>query len=100
MTLIDDRTSELAEKAARSECRSCGKTGLKAVLDLGSTPLADRLLKSADAAEDTWPLSVAFCPHCTLVQILDTVQPEILFDQDYPYFSSFTLSGVAADERW
>ena len=60
------------------------------VLDLGSTPLADRLLKSADAPEDTYPLSVAFCPSCTLVQILETVPPDVLFCNDYPYYSSFS----------
>src|SRR5215208_4659744 len=90
MTLIDNRTEELTEKAARSACRSCGKTGMLPVLDLGSTPLADRLLKSADAPEDTYPLSVAFCPNCTLVQILETVPPDVLFCNDYPYYSSFS----------
>jgi SAM-dependent methyltransferase len=90
MTLIDNRTEGLTVKAATSACRSCGRTGMKPVLDLGTTPLADRLLSSADAAEETWPLSVAFCPHCTLVQILETVPPDVLFCNDYPYYSSFS----------
>ncbi len=34
------------------------------------------------------PLTFAFCPDCSLVQILETVKPEILFGQEYPYFSS------------
>src|SRR5690606_8747166 len=39
--------------------------------------------------EDTrYPLEVAFCPTCTLVQILHTAEPEVLFCQDYPYYSS------------
>ena len=29
-----------------------------------------------------------FCPGCSLVQIAETVDPEVLFGGDYPYFSS------------
>jgi SAM-dependent methyltransferase len=35
------------------------------------------------------PLEIAFCPHCTLVQITESVSPPELF-QDYVYFSSFS----------
>lgn len=73
-------------------CRSCGRTGLKLFLDLGVTPLADRLLTEKQLAErePVFPLQVAFCPHCTLMQILETVPPEILFGEEYPYYSSFS----------
>ncbi len=40
--------------------------------------------------EPAFPLEVAFCPNCSLVQILETVPPEQLFGKDYPYFSSFS----------
>jgi SAM-dependent methyltransferase len=39
-------------------------------------------------SELTVPLDLAFCPSCALVQITETVDPEILFCRDYPYFSS------------
>ena len=73
-------------------CRSCGHPGLEPVLDLGRTPLADRLLSAADLAEQepVYPLQVAFCPQCSLVQITETVPPEVLFCEDYPYYSSFS----------
>ncbi len=73
-------------------CRSCGSGELQSFLNLGITPLADRLLTEAQLAEHepTHPLEVAFCPQCTLVQILETVPPEELFCDDYPYFSSFS----------
>ena len=75
-------------------CRSCGSpdgAALVPVLDLGGTPLANRLLTSAqlDDPEPIYPLDLAFCPHCTLLQITETVPPEILF-RDYLYFSSFS----------
>ncbi len=61
-------------------------------LDLGSTPLADRLVTdpAKSEAEPTYPLEVAFCSDCSLVQILETVSPDVLFREDYPYFSSFS----------
>jgi SAM-dependent methyltransferase len=73
-------------------CRSCGNTGLQLFLDLGVTPLADRLLspKQLEEPEPRFPLQVAFCPHCTLMQILETVQAEVLFCEEYPYYSSFS----------
>jgi SAM-dependent methyltransferase len=75
-------------------CRSCGSpdgTRLVPVLDLGVTPLANRLL-SADQladAEPTFPLSLRFCPLCSLLQITETVPPDVLF-RDYVYFSSYS----------
>jgi SAM-dependent methyltransferase len=75
-----------------STCRSCGETRLEPILDLGKTPLADRLLRKDQLGEPepVFPLEVVFCPQCTLVQIRETVAPEVLFASDYPYFSSFS----------
>jgi len=80
------------DKCFQATCRSCGQSGLKAVLDLGMMPLSDGLLTEAQLAkpEGTYPLETAFCPHCSLVQILETVPPETLFCEDYPYYSSFS----------
>ena len=72
-------------------CRSCGKAGLRLVLSLGGTPLANALLTAheLDLPEARYPLDLVFCPECFLVQILETVPPETLFS-NYPYFSSFS----------
>src|SRR5262245_43558225 len=90
-------------------CRSCGARNgfeasesavstrngngrsLHAVLDLGSTPLANRLLQAAELSEPepTYPLQLVFCSKCSLCQITETVPPELLF-RDYVYFSSFS----------
>jgi SAM-dependent methyltransferase len=40
--------------------------------------------------EPRFPLNVAFCQECTLVQILETLSPEVIFCRDYPYYSSFS----------
>ena len=73
-------------------CRSCGGKDLTVFLSLGDMPLSDGLLAAEDLErqEPRYPLDVAFCPDCALVQILETVPPERLFGADYPYFSSFT----------
>lgn len=82
--------NNMAAKCAASSCRSCGSIGLRPVLDLGLMPLSDGLVREDQtASEDArYPLEVAFCPKCSLVQILQTVPPEVLFRQDYPYYSS------------
>ena len=84
----------LLEKCLKTQCRSCRKSGLKPVLNLGQMPLSDGLLTEAQLTEkeDKYPLEVAFCPSCSLVQILETVPPEKLFCDDYPYYSSFSES--------
>lgn len=75
-------------------CRSCGNTGLEPALSLGRTPLADVLLteEQLEQPELIVPLELVFCPHCALVQITESVSPEILFGKDYPYFSSVSKS--------
>lgn len=71
-------------------CRSCQLSDLEIFLDLGHLPLADRILskEQLEQPEPTFPLEVAFCHNCSLVQILETVPPEKLFCNDYPYYSS------------
>jgi len=75
-------------------CRACSSLKCIPILSFGTTPLADALL-SADqlgSPEVTAPLDLVFCPECSLVQITETVPPEILFCRNYPYFSSVSKS--------
>ncbi|MEO1004307.1 MAG: class I SAM-dependent methyltransferase [Cyanobacteria bacterium J06638_38] len=78
----------------KPSCLSCGNSDLNSIISFGYTPLADNLLtrEQLDSAEYTAPLDLAFCPECSLVQITEIVPPEILFCQDYPYFSSVSPS--------
>ncbi|MDR3685377.1 MAG: class I SAM-dependent methyltransferase [Coriobacteriia bacterium] len=73
------------------ECRSCGCGGLRPIVSLGETPLANSLLAEADLDRDEprYPLDLVFCPHCSLVQITLSVPPQQLFGE-YLYFSSFS----------
>jgi len=77
-----------------AKCRSCNQGGLTVFLDLGEKPPSDRILTKEMLAkpEPFYPLEVAFCPHCSLVQILATVPAEDLFTDGYEYYSSFIPS--------
>jgi SAM-dependent methyltransferase len=76
-------------------CRSCGSRALETVLDLGEQPLANALRAPDDVGSDErrYPLAVALCPDCSLLQLTHAVAPELLFS-NYPYFSSFSSTMV------
>jgi hypothetical protein len=54
-------------------------------------PLANAYLTREELArgEEKYPLDLAFCPSCSLVQITKTVPPDVLF-REYLYFSSYS----------
>lgn len=70
----------------RKTCRGCGNDRLNMFLPLGPTPLANSFLKSETefTGEQSFPLDVYFCESCYLVQLLDVIDPELLF-RDYIY---------------
>lgn len=69
----------------KTECRVCGKSKLVKILDLGKMPLANSFLNKKDLGkpEQKFPLTVYFCKNCGLLQLLDVVNPEILFGHYY-----------------
>ncbi|MBU4184751.1 MAG: class I SAM-dependent methyltransferase [Proteobacteria bacterium] len=62
------------------KCRVCGSLDVVDVLDLGMQPLANSLKQKANAQEEKYPLTLAFCQDCSLVQLRETIRKEILFD--------------------
>ena len=82
------------KQSAAPVCRSGGEDDLQLIISFGVTPLADALLTEdqLDQPEYTAPLELAFSPSSGLVQITESVPPEILFCRDYPYFSSVSPS--------
>ncbi len=73
------------------QCRSCGSKDSALILDLGIQPLANNLLREEDLSkpEPKFPLRLAVCEQCWLLQITDLVPPVQLFSE-YLYFSSFS----------
>lgn len=73
--------SGLGDSALSASCRVCGSPGVRLVLDLGKVPLANSFIDPAQGewAEPTFSLGIQFCPTCAIVQIPETVDPEVLF---------------------
>ena len=72
----------------RNTCRLCGGKDLTLVISLQPTPPANAFV-SKDAlgqAQECYPLDVFFCESCAHVQLLDVVDPKILFE-NYVYVS-------------
>ncbi|HYQ71889.1 MAG TPA: class I SAM-dependent methyltransferase [Gammaproteobacteria bacterium] len=70
----------------RETCRGCNGTRLQPFLRLGPQPLANAFLRNSDefAGEESYPLDVYFCETCSLVQLLDVIDPSVLF-RNYIY---------------
>ncbi|HEX4936930.1 MAG TPA: hypothetical protein VFV33_27295, partial [Gemmatimonadaceae bacterium] len=83
----------------RASCRACSQPTLRRVLQLGNQPLANAFLRSpADAAtESRFPLDLYFCTTCSLVQLADVIDPEVLF-AEYIYVTG-TSSTIAVHNR-
>jgi len=81
---------------ASNNCLGCGGSLPAPFLNLGETPLANSLVTrdQANMIEPRYPLAVAYCPGCHLVQLTHTLPPEALFS-DYLYFSSYSESYLA-----
>lgn len=88
-------------QAHRKACRACLGTDLEPLLDLGDQPLAGGFLSDAAAIkrERRFPLVIHVCAGCGLVQILDPVDPDVLF-QDYSFSSSTVRPLVAHFEAY
>jgi SAM-dependent methyltransferase len=72
----------------RETCRLCGSKRLTEVVRLAPTPPANAFVPASelDKDQDRFPLDVFFCDDCAHVQILDVVDPRILFEH-YVYVS-------------
>lgn len=83
----------------RRTCRACGQTELTEFLDLGMQPLANAFLRSESefAGEARYPLALHGCTTCGLVQLIDVIDPEILF-RNYIYVTG-TSETMAAHNR-
>lgn len=81
-------------------CRFCGEKLGKPVIDLGRVPLAGGFLKSEKyfSQEKLFPLTIAFCENCYLLQVREVISPDKLF-KDYFYHSSAIKTLVAHFEK-
>lgn len=70
-----------------NQCKICGsKTEL--IIDFGQMPIANAFIVDPKQKEFFYHLQVAFCPKCLMVQLAETVKPEMMFHDDYQFISS------------
>jgi hypothetical protein len=96
MTLQGDALSVIRK---RTNCRICGSENLKQFLSLGPTALANSFLRSEKDFENELllTLNVYFCYDCSLVQLLDVVDPKVMFS-NYLYVTG-TSNTITAHNR-
>ena len=74
----------------KMKCRFCNSSLKVCVIDLFTSPPSNSyLLKNElNYPEKYYPLKIYFCNNCYLVQTIDHVEKEIMFNESYSYFSS------------
>jgi hypothetical protein len=77
------------------KCRTCDSSRLYKFLDLGHHPHSDQFRKKEQVNTPVifYPLNVVLCEDCGFVQLDYVVDPEILYQDNYPYESSVTETG-------
>jgi hypothetical protein len=84
----------------RTICRACGEKYFRLVLSLGPMPLANSFLKPTEfAREPSFPLDLYFCEACAMVQLLDVINPEVLF-RNYLYVTGTSDTMVVHNKQY
>jgi len=76
------------------KCRSCGYEGMSRFLELGNIPPVNAFISPEQIKDEkSYPLNLAYCPNCYLVQLEDIVPPEELF-RNYLHLSAGSASNI------
>ncbi len=84
----------------RTTCRICKHKKLFNFITLDKTPLADLFVKNVKDKEHKFPLDVKVCPKCFLVQLVDEVNPKLLFGQDYAFYTGGSPASIGYFEAY
>ena len=84
------------------KCRHCQAAVTLKFIDLETAPPSNSYVSAAalSGPEKWYPLRVATCTQCWLVQTEDYAHFSELFSSDYAYFSSFSSSWLKHAERY
>lgn len=76
----------------RDTCRACGSRELDLVFQLKPTPIGDAyvLPERANEPQPSYPIDLFMCRPCGLAQLLDVIDPDILYG-DYIYVTASSL---------
>ena len=70
-------------------CKICDH-GLETIISFGEMPISNRFVSDLTTDEFFYDLSLGFCPKCLMVQLENCVDPDMMFNPDYAYFSSIS----------
>ena len=71
-----------------STCLICGANA-EQFISFGQMPIANGFLSPEQIPDEHFfELAVAFCPSCTMVQLVHLVEPSKMFHENYAFFSS------------
>ncbi len=76
----------------RNDCRGCSSRDLELVFALKPTPIGDAYVTAdkLNVSQPSYPIDLYMCGNCGLAQLIDVVDPEILYG-DYIYVTSSSL---------
>ena len=68
-------------------CRACG-TPVDSFMSFGQQPIANRFIpKDKTESEYFFRMDVGVCPQCTLFQLIEQPAPDMMFHENYTFFS-------------
>lgn len=84
------------------KCRGCNQYKLASFINLGTSPIANKLVapQELELEEEVFPLHVHTCLSCGLVQLPEISSRELLFPNDYSYYSSYSSSWLEHCENF
>lgn len=62
-----------------SVCRVCEGNSVETLIDFGDQPIVNNFLSSHNEEYKTYPFRLGFCLKCGFLQLIDTINPEILY---------------------
>ena len=76
----------------RNDCRCCGSRDLELVLSLNPSPIGDAYVTEArvNVPQPSYPIDLHMCEQCGLAQILDVIDPKVLYGE-YIYVTESSL---------
>lgn len=75
-------------------CRHCASVLTNVFVDLDFSPVSNAMLTSnqMNEPENYYPLKIFVCDNCFLVQVDEIQKADKIFNKEYTYFSSYSLS--------
>ena len=67
-------------------CRVCGEN-LSSFMSYGKMPIANGFINDKTQKENFFNLDPGFCEHCFTFQILEQPDPEMMFHEEYAFFT-------------